>query len=422
MRRLFGLAICLTIIALSGTALADSPEYKPGFPCPRPDNSDVLATAICSDSAMAMAELEMEKSYYAARESDGPSAYHDLKLKADADDKKLRHDCAIPSPGTPGSMPTDGGACYIKETEANAKEMGWNSYGYGADEINRSIDAHIALQQKLIDDHILNAAQADGVYGDTTREAIIAWQRGMGDLATGFLSNFQALQLITEPPPVVPPEWKARDLIQTLFSNDMLNIQVPLLESVLGPARAVATLPQGREARTYRALGCAVTAYVQNGAVYGYGMNISRACYVDLSAFDGGTEMPAMTVSSTFGQYESGFSGSFLATCLQGCGNAQDPMIIMRYDGPHSNNYIDVELAVPLATDQAINASEIWTNAMKSEGDTWIDDGKFNCSPEGDKYQQIAANAFSNVALTWLFVGYGQDEWMDQAGNGCSSQ
>jgi hypothetical protein len=85
-------------------------------------------------------------------------------------------------------------------------------------------------------------------------------------------------------------------------------------------------------------------------------------------------------------------------------------------------NYIDIELVVPLGSDQAISASEVWANAMKSEGDTWIEDAKFNCSPAGDKYQQIADNAFSNVSPTWLFVGYGQDEWMDQAVNGCSSQ
>jgi hypothetical protein len=319
-------------------------------------------------------------------------------------------------------MPSGGPACYIKETEKNAQTWGYDAYGAGYDEVHRDIADHIALQQKLIDDHILDAPQADGVYGDTTREAIVAWQRGMGDLATGFLSDFQALQVMTEPPPTIPPEWKARDLIQSLFSDDMLTIQVPFLESVLGPARTLATLPQGRQARTYRALGCAVTAYVQNGAVYGYGMNISRACSVDVSAFVRGTGIPPITQSSTFGQYENGLSSSFLSTCLQGCGNAQDPMLIMRYDGPHVYNYIDIELVVPLGSDQAISASEVWANAMKSEGDTWIENAKFNCSPEGDKYQQIAENAFSNVSPTWLFVGYGQDEWMDQAVNGCSSQ
>jgi peptidoglycan hydrolase-like protein with peptidoglycan-binding domain len=421
-RRLLGLAICLILVALSGTALADSPQYKPGFPCPRPDNSDVLATAICANSDMAKAELNVEKAYYVVREADGPSTYHDLKLKADADDKKLRRDCGIPLPGRPGTMPIDGASCYIKEAAKNAQDLGEDAYGYGYDEINRDIDTHIALQQKLIDDHILDSPQADGVYGDTTREAIIAWQRGMGDVATGFLSNYQAMQLITEPPPTIPPEWKARDLFQNLFSNDMLNIQVAFLESVLGPARTVTALSQNRQARTYRAMGCAVTAYVQNDVVYGYGMNISRACYADLSSFVGGTDMPPITVSSTFGQYEDGIPGSYLATCLQDCGNAQDPMVIMRYEGPHADNYIDIELGVTLGTDKAIDASEAWADAMKAEGEKWIDDGNFNCAPGGDKYQDVAAKAFAGVAPTWLFVGYGQDEWEDQAQSGCPSQ
>ncbi|MCF3637032.1 hypothetical protein LU298_11045 [Komagataeibacter intermedius] len=48
-----------------GAAAIAAPTRHPGFTCPRPDDSDILAAAPCADPAMAKAELDIEKVFHA---------------------------------------------------------------------------------------------------------------------------------------------------------------------------------------------------------------------------------------------------------------------------------------------------------------------------------------------------------------------
>lgn len=410
-------AAATVIFAVVASLGAQAQEYRPGFACPRPDETDQLATAICADAGMAKAELILEKAYYLHREVEGPSAFIALKARAGTFDKTVRDACKIPSPGKPGPMPGTAGACYIGQATKFAKEWAGSLYGPPYDEAVRDIDTHIALQRQLISLGLLQGASADGVYGDATREAIISWQRARNLRATGFLSEMQARQLMgSSTLNGIISRDAAAERLQALFTRDMLEIRVAYLETLTGPAMRIAKLSGDREARTYRLAGCDVTAYVMRGDVYGYGLDVKRACKPDIS--DIFRSAPQTSWPMTFGTFGQDFWGAaYQANCLTSCGNSSVPLVLFRYQGPHASDYINVELTVALYLDSTLTASETWKDAMKPRGADYVINGKFNC--EG-RYQEVAQKAFAGIAFTHLFVGHGQDETADEVDMSCS--
>ncbi len=200
MRKLLAAATFLGVVFVGRASFAA--EYKPGFACPRPDNSDLLAVSICGNQAMARAELLFEKTYYAHRQQDGVQADHDLKAQATNFDRQLRAACGIPVAGSAGSMPATGPACYVSEITRQMWQWNLSLHGDAFQEAARDIDTHIAAQQRLIDLGFLPAGtKADGVYGDATRDAIVSWQKKQGFPATGFLSNSEVSNLLGAPSP-----------------------------------------------------------------------------------------------------------------------------------------------------------------------------------------------------------------------------
>jgi peptidoglycan hydrolase-like protein with peptidoglycan-binding domain len=191
-------ALSVTAAMVLG-ANAYAADYKPGFPCPRPTNQDLLAVEICSNSEMAKAELTYEKTYYAHRQQDGVQAYKALKIQAIAYSNILRSNCGIPPVGSSTPLPPTAPACYVSQATSQAKEWNASLHGDALQEGERDIDLHIAAQQKLIDLGFLPPkAKADGVYGDGTRIAIVNWQQKQGYPATGFISDSQLAVLLPD--------------------------------------------------------------------------------------------------------------------------------------------------------------------------------------------------------------------------------
>ena len=411
---LIGAALTAAVLLRTTTACAE--DYHPGFACPRPEGSDPLTAAICSDPAMARAELILEKTYYAHREWDGPPAFGDLKVKAAAIDKTIHAACGISAVGIQGPIPSTVSACYVAQATKQAANWANGLYGPAGYEAQRDIDFHIALQRKMVSDGLLPDGAADGVYGDGTREAIIAWQRSKGLKTTGFLSDLQASQLMASAAPVSPlSAQQAAEQVQTLFTRDMLGVRVPFLETLLGPARRSTRFGSNHEARSYRVAGCDVTAYAADGNVYGYALDISRACHPDLSELLN-TPMPT-SWPATFGTFAKAMPGTFQATCLTGCGNAADPLVLLRVQGPHSNDFVNLEISVPLADERSLQASGTWQAAMRPSGASYAENGHFNCDT---RYEATAEQAFAAIGFTHLFVGHDEDEVASDIDKGCS--
>jgi peptidoglycan hydrolase-like protein with peptidoglycan-binding domain len=185
------LAFAGTAWLLLGTA-ALATDYRPGFPCPRPTNQDLLAVEICSNSEMARAELTYEKTYYAHRQQDGVQAYKALKVQAINYSNLLRSRCGLPPVGSDAQMPASAPACYVTQLGSETGEWNVSLHGDALQEGMRDIDLHVAAQQRLIDLGLLPpGSKADGIYGDATRIAIMNWQQKNEFPETGFLSDNQ---------------------------------------------------------------------------------------------------------------------------------------------------------------------------------------------------------------------------------------
>jgi hypothetical protein len=197
-------------------------------------------------------------------------------------------------------------------------------------------------------------------------------------------------------------EKKTPNSLARVFVPEMLNANLPYFERVTGPARNTYG-----NINTYLVDGCEVTATIANGSVRALSVGLSPKCTFDLNQFvhaSSGKFPPPHTM--TFGQFDALIGGGqFMASCLTLCGNAADPSVYEHWRGSHADGYLEVMPEIVLATDIALDASKIWEDAMiKGEGENWVIETKFNCG--FTKYDEIAHNAFKNVRITAITVGY----------------
>ena len=206
-----------------------------------------------------------------------------------------------------------------------------------------------------------------------------------------------------------------------IFVPDMLQADLAYLEQITGPAWE--TYKNGKIIyKTYKVDGCEVTATISDDSVSTLGLaKLSSKCTFNLNKFltNANGKLPAPHVM-TFGQFDdfNGDDGQFWTDCLTMCGNAADPSVYLHWQGPHAENWIEVQLEVVLVDDAAIEASEKWSEAMeKAEGEDWVLETKFNCSRT--KYDKIAHKIFRDVRISAITIGYGLDTPIT-AVSGCS--
>jgi len=163
----------------------------PSFKCA--PGQDPLAQVICSDTNLSLIDLLFVQAYQALRYQLDEPGQRSLRLEAnDLHDSALQ-DCQVPLTGQISS-PSQALLDCVKEKYLRQRAM-WASRltGPAAEEANRTIQGHVALQRKLQDLGYLSAtAEIDGVYGPVTRGAISVWQTAQGRPVTGFLGNFDA--------------------------------------------------------------------------------------------------------------------------------------------------------------------------------------------------------------------------------------
>ena len=188
----------LLLVSTSSPCVADTDHIGPSFVCPRPAPADGLSQTICDDPSMSREEMVFEQAYYALRQADGRAGWKALKVEAITLNTTLRTRCGIPLAGAPDqTMPSGAAACYIDQTEKDRNGWLQQLTGPAREEASRPIEQHIALQQRLVDlGYLSPGTKADGIYGETTRSAIEAWQGAAGrPQATGFLSDDDASAL-----------------------------------------------------------------------------------------------------------------------------------------------------------------------------------------------------------------------------------
>ena len=196
--RLVAASVFLLLALTTVPCRADTGRIGPSFACPRPAPIDGLSQMICDNPDMSREEMIFEQAYYALRQANGRPGWKALKVEAIALNTALRTHCGIPLAGASDqTMPLGAAACYIDQTQRDRDAWLQRLTGAAHEEASRSIEQHVALQQRLVDlGYLPPGTRADGIYGETTRSAIQAWEEASGRHQTaGFLSDDDAAAL-----------------------------------------------------------------------------------------------------------------------------------------------------------------------------------------------------------------------------------
>lgn len=172
-------AACVVASAGIAPSLANAQTtYHPDFNCAKVDPNDSIALMLCQNSDAAKHELIFDQTYYALRQVVGRAGWKALKQEAIADDDALRACVSQLQPADGPQPPPADPSCYVEKEDAITAKYRPRLTGAALEEATRPIDAHIALQQRLVDLGYLPAGTAaDGVYGESTRQAIQTWER-----------------------------------------------------------------------------------------------------------------------------------------------------------------------------------------------------------------------------------------------------
>ena len=87
------------------------------------------------------------------------------------------------------------------------------------------------------------------------------------------------------------------------------------------------------------------------------------------------------------------------------CGNGTgDPRVTYRYDGPHSTQWMHIDLVSIIAYNASIDAAHRWANLMtQREGQMYVVDTKFNCD---EKYDKVGLQLFWNIEVYEITIGF----------------
>jgi hypothetical protein len=272
-------------------------------------------------------------------------------------------------------------------------------------------DANVERARQLLTS-ALNAGYVDAsasLRALPSKASPMPWStRGWSVPATGTAVPTPEQRATPAPAPVAqtsPP--MANPVLAKVFVPKMLDIQVPYLETIVGPAMRLTKLQHDLELRTYQVGDCELLAYSKGGTVSAYGLRLKAGCAADLSQF---IQQPvSVTADATFGGLADtlgGGNGTYQSACIYGCGNATDSRVEWTWEGSNAQNQIKVQLAVTLVAQDSLNAMLAWQNSMfQSESHEYVASARFNCD---GKYQQAASSAFQSVRVTELFVGHGE--------------
>jgi hypothetical protein len=187
--------------------------------------------------------------------------------------------------------------------------------------------------------------------------------------------------------------------LDKLFGGDMLNVQVPYLESVLGPAKRIYARAEGGKWREYGIKGCVVYALIINNETRAFRAPLSAKCTLDARRVL--LDATGMMSGVTFGTLATAFYETrFLPSCLTNCGNAADPVYSFWGKLPHSAGFLEV-VASSYDSEGAMTLLAAFRKVMT---DTDIAMGRYNCNAQ---YHVIAQKAFRNARISEITIGFG---------------
>ena len=193
--RLLFLKTALISCIFIGCSTASARIYHPDFDCAHVNRDIPVQVLLCADSDSARSLLVLDQAYYALRHQSPVYLLPQLRTGL-AHDLEAVQDC-FPADGIYGESPA---ACYQRTVGQVTDRYRARLTGRAHEEAVRPIDDHLALQKRLRNlGYLSGGSTVDGVYGDTTREAILRWQEQTGQPhQDGFLGDEDARMLLPE--------------------------------------------------------------------------------------------------------------------------------------------------------------------------------------------------------------------------------
>ena len=163
----------------------------PGFDCSKAVRP--LALLICADADLAVVDLRFNQAYWALLHQLDQSARQQLREEDIAFIDAAQDKCGLPRSGALPGQVRQSRDCVKGAYEGQTARWLSRLSGAAYEEATRSAERHVELQQSLAAlGYLPPAVRANGVYGDQTRSAIMAWQTGHGRAATGFIGEADA--------------------------------------------------------------------------------------------------------------------------------------------------------------------------------------------------------------------------------------
>ncbi len=151
-----------------------------------------LALMLCADDDLSRLDLRFGQAYWALFHQIGPAGQPQLKEEDLAFFDQVQGQCGLPRAG-PLTVEAWRSRDCVRDAYAKMREA-WLARltGPAREEAVRPLEKHMALQQALQDLGFLPPGIIDGVYGRSTRGAILAWQGARGIAATGLFGDADA--------------------------------------------------------------------------------------------------------------------------------------------------------------------------------------------------------------------------------------
>lgn len=189
--------------------------------------------------------------------------------------------------------------------------------------------------------------------------------------------------------------------IAKIFTQDVIGAKVSQLEKIAG--KPVATDKKAGTQR-YKVGVCEVTAYVQGGKTASLEMATSPQCTFDLAQIFDSAPQGTLVHELNYGTaYKELGEGRFTADCLGECSGT--PSVYMTWEGPHSDNFLQLRLQTELRDKNAKTAADAWARYLRGKESTeYLETKRFNTDAT---YDEIAALALSGIPITRIRVGHG---------------
>jgi uncharacterized protein/predicted aspartyl protease len=215
-----------------GTLPAIPKRVGPGFDCSKAVRP--LALIICADPDLAEVDFRFNQAYWALFQQLNGPARHGLLQEDAAFIDAVQEQCRVPRSGGLAAQEWQTKLCIRGSYEGQRIRWLFRLSDPAYEEATRPAERHLALQGSLQSFGFLaGASVTDGVYGEQTRNAIIAWQTARGRAPTGLLGDDDARALERDntgtagpgpaPPTTLPPQ---RDEVQLTAAGNVFRVPV----------------------------------------------------------------------------------------------------------------------------------------------------------------------------------------------------